>query len=107
MEEHWDLAHGRRKQTVALAGSMVCSSVLGCAQAAREDLGIAMLPRNIVVQPLFGAGLVRVLPEWAGTAAHILAITADRATSAKGRRLIGAVRSGFKERLHELESVQR
>lgn len=107
VEEHWDLAHGRRKQTVALAGSMVCSSVLGCAQAAREDVGIAMLPRYIVVQPLFGAGLVRVLPEWTGTAAHILAITADRAISAKGRRLIGAVRSGFKERLHELESVQR
>ncbi len=58
---------------------------------AREGLGIAMLPPNVVVQPLFRAGLVEFIPERMGTAAHVLATTADRATSAKCRRLIAEV----------------
>ncbi len=107
VETQWDLFHGRTKQSVSLAGLTVCSSVLACAQAAREDLGIAMLPAQFAVQPLFGAGLVRVLPQWTGTTAHILAITSDRTLSAKARMLIAAVRSGFEGRRKELESVHK
>ena len=105
VETQWDLFHGRRKQSVVLAGSTVCSSVLACAQSAREDLGIAMLPAQLAVQPLFGGGLVRILPQWTGTTAHILAITADRTSSAKTRKLVTAVRAGFEGRRKELESV--
>ena len=102
-DTQWDLFQRRRKQSVTLAGSMVCSSVLACAQAAREGMGIAMLPAQFAVQPLFGAGLIRVLPQWTGAAAHILAISADRTLSAKTRKLIAAVRSGFEGRRKELE----
>ena len=105
VETQWDLFHGRRKESVLLAGSTVCSSVLACAQAAREDLGIAMLPAQFAVQPLFGGGLVRVLPRWVGTTAHILAITSDRTLSAKARGVIAAIRSGFEQRRKELELV--
>lgn len=103
VEMEWDLYQARRKQTIELAGSIVCSSVIACAQAAREGLGIVMLPEQFAVQPLFGAGLVRVLPQWTGTTAHILAISADRTLSAKTRKLIAAVRSGFDGRRQELE----
>lgn len=105
VETYWDLSHVRRRESVPLAGSTVCSSVLACAQAAREDLGIAMLPMQFAVQPLFGAGLVRILPQWTGATAHILAITADRTLPARTRQLIAAVRSGFETRRKELESV--
>lgn len=105
VEKQWDLFQVRKKHSVALAGTIVCSSILACAQAAQEGLGIGMLPKQLAVQKLFGAGLVRILPQWEGTPAHILAVTAARNIPARTRGLISAVRAGFENRRNELESA--
>jgi len=104
-EKHWELHCERKRQMVAVKGAFACSSVIVSAQAAREHLGIAMLPRHLATHPTFGAGLVRVLPEWEGTRANVFAVTADRTLPAKIQELIRVAKAEFAKRLAQLESV--
>ena len=105
VETLWELHEGRNRRSISVNGTCACSSVLVAAQAAREHLGIAMLPQYLASHPTFGAGLVRVLPDWQGTRAVVFAVTADRALPAKTAELIRVAQSEFTTRLAELESV--
>lgn len=105
VEKHWELHRERKTQMIAVKGACSCSSVIVCAQAAREHLGIAMLPRHLAIHPTFGAGLVRVLPEWEGTRANVFAVTIDRILPAKIQELIRVVKAEFARRVAQLESV--
>lgn len=105
VEKHWELHRDRRRQTAVIKGAYASSSVIVSAQAAREHLGIAMLPHHLASHPTFGAGLVKVLPEWEGTRAIVFAVTADRVLPAKTEELIRVVRTNFVKRLAQLESV--
>lgn len=105
VEKHWDLHRERKRQAVPVKGAFASSSVIVSALAAREHLGIAMLPQHLASHPTFGAGLVRVLPDWEGTRAHVLAVSADRVLPAKIQDLIQAVKTEFTKRVAQLESV--
>jgi len=104
-ETHWELHRERKRQTVEVKGACACSSVIVSAQAAREHLGIAMLPRHLASHPTFGAGLMRILPEWEGTRVTVFAVTKDRALPAKTQELIRVAKAEFAKRLAQLESV--
>ena len=104
-EETWELHRERKRQTIAVSGAFASSSVLVSAQAAREHLGIAMLPQHLASHPTFGAGLIRVLPEWEGTRVDVFAMTADRILPAKIQELIRVAKAEFAKRLAQLEAV--
>lgn len=104
-EKHWHLHQGRKRETVAVEGACASSSVIVSAQAAREHLGIAMLPQHLASHPAFGAGLVRVLPDWEGTRANVFALSVSRVLPAKTQALIQLVKAEFAKRLAQLEAV--
>ena len=106
-EKQWELQSGQRRQTVPITGVCSCTSVIVCAQTARENLGVAMLPLYLATHPAYGAGLTRLLPDWEGTPGYVLALTADRAPTAKARELIRLVRHSLPLRLAQLEAVGR
>lgn len=88
-----------------MKGACACTSVIVSAQAARGHLGIVMLPQHLATHPTFGAGLIRVLPDWEGTPAYVFAVTADRALPAKTQELIRIAKTEFAKRVAQLESV--
>ncbi len=104
-EKHWELHQGRKRETVAVEGACASSSVIVSSQAAREHLGIAMLPQHLASHPAFGAGLVRVLPDWEGTRANVFALSVNRVLPAKTQELIHVVKAEFTKRLAQLEAV--
>lgn len=101
----WELHQGRKRETVVVAGAFASSSVMVAAQAAREHLGIAMLSQDLASHPTFGAGLVRVLPDWEGTRANVFALSASRILPAKTQELIRLVKAEFARRVEHLEPV--
>ncbi len=105
VEKHWELHRERRRQIVAVKGAFTCSSVSVSAQAAREHLGIVMIPQHLASHPTFGAGLVRVLPDWEGTRASVFAVTADRILPARTEELIRVAKAEFAKQLAKLESA--
>ncbi len=104
VESKWDLYRGRKRETVAVSGICSSSSVLASALAAREHLGVAMLPQHLACHPTYGGDLVRVLPEWEGTPVVVFAVTPDRVLPAKVEALIKMAKAHFAERLAALES---
>ncbi len=98
-EKYWELHCDRKRQTIAIDGACAFSSVLVAAQAAREHLGIAMLPQHLATHPFFGAGLIRVLADWQGAKANVFAITPDRRLPAKTEELIRVVKAEFTRRV--------
>ena len=104
-EKHWELHQGRKRETVAVEGACASSSVIVCSQSAREHLGIAMLPQHLASHPTFGAGLVRVLPDWEGTRANVFALSVHRLLPAKTQELIHVVKAEFTKRVAQLEAV--
>ncbi len=104
-EKQWVLHQGRKRESIAVGGACASNSVIVLAQAAREHLGIAMLPQHMASHPAFGAGLVRVLPDWEGTGVNVFALSVNRALPAKTRELIRIVKSEFTRRLAQLEAA--
>ena len=104
-EKHWELHQGRKRETIAVEGACASSSVIVSAQVAREHLGIAMVPQHLASHPTFGAGLVRVLPDWEGTKANIFALSVNRVLPAKTQELIRVVKADFTKRLMQLEAA--
>jgi DNA-binding transcriptional LysR family regulator len=107
VERNWRLHRDRKSITVSIGGRCASSSVIVSAQAAREHVGIAMLPSHLASHPTYGAGLTRVLPEWSGTPVNVFAVTADRKLPARLEELIRVTRSEFTKRLAELEIAGR
>ena len=104
-EKHWDLLQGRKRETVAVEGACASNSVIVSSQAAREHIGIAMLPQHLASHPTFGAGLVRVLPDWEGTRANVFALSMNRVLPAKTQELIHIVKAEFAKQIAQLEAV--
>ncbi len=106
-ERTWRLHRERKSTTVPVSGRCACSSVILSAQAAREHMGIAMLPSHLASHPTYGAGLTRVLPDWKGTPVNVFALTADRKLPARLEELITVTRSEFTKQLARLEIAGR
>ena len=106
-EQHWELVRGKRRQRVPVQGRFACTSVSACAQAAREGLGLVMLPVHLASHPAYGMGLTRVLPEWEGVPAYVFALTAERAAPLRVSTLIRLVQKHLPGRLKEVESTSK
>lgn len=104
-EDRWELRRGSRRVQVPVRGPWVTNSVTAASEAARNHLGIAMLPQHLACHPALGTGLQRVLPEWEGAPALIFALTADRSLPARVSELIRFTRTEFQHRLRRLESA--
>ncbi|WP_416140820.1 LysR substrate-binding domain-containing protein [Halomonas sp. HK25] len=85
---HWEL-HGPNDETavVSLRPRMMCSNFDMLLAAAREGLGVALLPNNICQPGLDSGELVQVLPEWRSPYGTIQAVFTSR------RGLVPAVRA--------------
>lgn len=105
-EKSWELHGDRKRQIIAINGVFSSSSVIAAAQAAREHLGIVMLPQHLASHPTFGAGLTRVLPDWEGSRVRVFALTASRVLPAKTEELIRVTKMSFSKRLAYLEAVK-
>lgn len=106
VEKQWELHQGRKRISIPVDGVCASSSVVISAQAAREDLGVVMLPRHLASHPTYGAGLVRVLLDWEGTPVNVFAVTADRKLSARCEELIRVVHAQFAKQLAQLETTE-
>jgi DNA-binding transcriptional LysR family regulator len=106
VQKEWELHHGKEKRRVNVKGRFSATSIALLAQCAREHLGIAMLAPFLASHPSYGAGLVRVLPEWEAAPGHIFALTANQVMPAKVATLLEVVKSGISQRLEQLERAQ-
>ena len=104
LQRRWALRRGREKASVVVKGVAAANSVGLVAQFAREHMGIALLPDFLARLPSFGGGLVRVLPEWEGEPAYILAVTPAQLLPGKTRRLVEYARSEFGTHLARAEA---
>lgn len=91
----WELHRGREHKTVTVSGSATANSVGMLAKFAKEAMGIAVLPDFLALHPGFGAGLVRVLPDWEATPAHLFAVTPSELQPERIRMLIAFLKENF------------
>ncbi|WP_254276879.1 LysR substrate-binding domain-containing protein [Halomonas sp. 3H] len=84
----WEL-HGPDDETriITLRPRLVCSNFDMLLAAAREGLGVALLPNNVCQPDLDSGELIRILPEWRTPYGTIQAVFASR------RGLVPAVRA--------------
>ena len=99
LQKRWELRRGRERCHLDVKGSISANSVGLLAQAAKEHLGIAVLPDFLAQHPLFGGGLARVLPDWEGSPAHIFAVTPAQLLPGKTRRLVDFAKAQFYMRI--------
>ncbi|ALP68016.1 LysR family transcriptional regulator [Paraburkholderia caribensis] len=84
----WTLHDGKRTATVPVRGRIALNSVGMIRRLASLDMGIVLLPQQVVADDL-ASGLLRpVLPSWHGSATPIYAITETRLLPAKTQRFI-------------------
>ena len=106
-ERNWQLHREKKSIAIPVTGRCACSSVVILAHAAREHMGVAMLPSHLASHPTYGAGLTRLLPGWQGTPVNVFAVTADRKLPARLEELISVSRSEFSKQVARLEVVGR
>lgn len=71
-----------------VGGKFVVNSVGMFRRLATLDLGIIMLPKEVVAEDLSAGRLRRKLPEWHGHSTPVCAITETRLLPAKTQRFI-------------------
>ncbi|ALL71627.1 Transcriptional regulator, LysR family (plasmid) [Paraburkholderia caribensis MBA4] len=84
----WTLHDGKRTATVPVRGRIALNSVGMIRRLATLDMGIVLLPQQVVADDLASGLLRRVLPGWHGSATPIYAITETRLLPAKTQRFI-------------------
>lgn len=88
----WTLNNGRRSVTVPVGGRCTLNSVGMIRRLATLDMGIVLLPEEIVADELAGGKLRHIMPEWDGIATPVYAITETRLLPAKTQHFIGFLR---------------
>ncbi|AEG69834.1 transcriptional regulator of glycine cleavage system operon, lysr family [Ralstonia solanacearum Po82] len=89
----WTLQDGRRTATVSVGGRFTLNSVGMIRRLAVLDLGIVLMPEEIVADELASGKLRRILPGWHGTPMPVYAITETRLLPAKTQRFIEFLRA--------------
>ncbi len=98
----WELRRDRDHRTIKVQGAATANSVGMLAKLASEAMGIALLPDFLAAHPGFGAGLVRLLPEWEGTPAHVFAVTPSEMQVPRVRKLVTFLKENFDAALNDL-----
>ncbi|MDR3095723.1 MAG: LysR family transcriptional regulator [Paraburkholderia sp.] len=88
----WTLHDGKRTAAVAAGNRFVLNSVGMIRRLASLDMGIALLPREVVADELASGALRPIMPEWHGTPTPVYAITETRLLPAKTQRFIEFLR---------------
>jgi DNA-binding transcriptional LysR family regulator len=91
--EVWTLHNGEQTATVAASGRFVLNSVGMIRRLATFDMGIILMPEEIVADDLANGRLCRLLPQWQGVPVPVYAITETRLLPAKTRCFIEFLRS--------------
>jgi len=84
----WTLHDGKRTATIPVGGRIALNSVGMIRRLATLDMGIVLLPQEVVADDLASGALCPVLPGWRGTPTSIYAITETRLLPAKTQRFI-------------------
>ncbi|MCP3723364.1 LysR family transcriptional regulator [Paraburkholderia sp. CNPSo 3272] len=88
----WSLHDAKRRSTVKVDGRFTLNSVGMIRRLATFDLGIVLLPEEIVADEVASGALRRILPQWHGTPTTVYAITETRLLPAKTQRFIEFLR---------------
>lgn len=88
----WTLHDGKRSVTIPVAGRFTINSMGMIRRLAVLDMGIVLMPEEIVADELASGKLCRILPEWHGAPRLVYAITETRLLPAKTRRFIEFLR---------------
>ncbi|MGU7772053.1 LysR family transcriptional regulator [Burkholderia sp. MR1-5-21] len=94
----WTLQNGTQTAQVAVGGRFSLNSVGMIRRLATLDLGIVLLPEEIVADELANGRLSRVMPEWQGKPMPVYAITETRLLPAKTQRFIEFLRDRLAQR---------
>lgn len=94
----WTLQDGTRSiKVVANSGRFSLNSVGMMRRLATLDVGIILVPKEIVADELQSGKLRRILPQWQGTPASVYAITETRLLPAKTQRFIEFLRERLQQ----------
>ncbi|HEY4804246.1 MAG TPA: LysR family transcriptional regulator [Paraburkholderia sp.] len=88
----WTLLDGKRTRTVHVGGRFTLNSVGMIRRLATLDMGIVLLPEEVVADDLASAKLRRILPGWHGSPTPVYAMTETRLLPAKTQRFIEFLR---------------
>ncbi|WP_245608558.1 LysR family transcriptional regulator [Stenoxybacter acetivorans] len=88
----WTLHDGKKTATVPVNGRFTLNSVGMIRRLASLDMGIVLLPEEIVADELASGKLQRIMPQWHGTPLPVYAITETRLLPAKTQRFIEFLR---------------
>jgi DNA-binding transcriptional LysR family regulator len=88
----WTLHDGKRSATVSVGGRFTLNSVGMIRRLATLDMGIVLMPEEIVADELASGKLRRIMPEWHGAPMPVYAITETRLLPAKTQRFIEFLR---------------
>lgn len=88
----WTLHDGKRTATVSVGGRFSLNSVGMIHRLASLDMGIILLPEEIVADDLASGKLRRIMPQWHGAPQPVYAMTETRLLPAKTQRFIEFLR---------------
>lgn len=88
----WTLHDGKQSGTVPVGGRFTLNSVGMIRRLATLDMGIILMPEEIVADELASGKLRRIMPEWHGMPMPVYAITETRLLPAKTQRFIEFLR---------------
>lgn len=101
----WTLRHADESMDVAVDGRFQLNSIGLIRHLAALDLGIAVLPMEIVAEDVANGRLRRILTEWEGPPTPVYAMTETRLLPAKTQRFIEFLREHLDQ--ESLGTVQR
>lgn len=84
----WELHNRSEKIEVTVGSKFSINSVGMIKKLAMFDMGIILIPKEIVSEELISNRLIRILPEWKGTSIAVYAITETRLLPAKTKCFI-------------------
>jgi len=90
--DSWTLHDGKRTTTVLVGGRFALNNVGMIRKLSTLDMGILLLPEEIVADEVASGKLRRVMPAWHGTPMPVYAITETRLLPAKTQRFIEFLR---------------
>ena len=88
----WTLHDSKRATTVSVGSRFTLNSVGMARRLATLDMGIILMPEEIVADDLASGKLQRIMPAWHGTPMPVYAITDTRLLPAKTQRFIEFLR---------------
>lgn len=90
--EAWTLTDGQRSVTVPVSGRFNLNSMGMIRRMAALDMGVVLMPAEVVADEVASGKLQRILPDWHGSPTTVYAITETRLLPAKTQRFIEFLR---------------